>query len=69
MPSSMEGSSREGDLFTVKHELKNGKLAVLYLKCSSNYTSIGFIRLARYSFGRKRRLLRRHAEKADMVRK
>lgn len=23
----MEGSSREGDLFTVKHELKNGKLA------------------------------------------
>lgn len=27
MPSPMEGSSREGDLFTVKHELKNGKLA------------------------------------------
>lgn len=25
MPSPMEGSSREGDLFTVKHELKNGK--------------------------------------------
>lgn len=27
MPSSMEGSSREGDLFTVKHELKNGESA------------------------------------------
>ncbi|XP_064783778.1 ribosomal protein S6 kinase alpha-5 isoform X3 [Oncorhynchus masou masou] len=26
MPSSMEGSSREGDLFTVKHELKNANL-------------------------------------------
>lgn len=25
MPSPMEGSSREGDLFTVKHELKNGE--------------------------------------------
>lgn len=29
MPSPMEGSSREGDLFTVKHELKNGKRAAL----------------------------------------
>ncbi|XP_061600095.1 ribosomal protein S6 kinase alpha-5 isoform X2 [Cololabis saira] len=26
MPSPMEGSSREGDLFTVKHELKNANL-------------------------------------------
>lgn len=25
MPSTMEGSSGEGDLFTVKHELRNGK--------------------------------------------
>ena len=25
MPSPMEGSSREGDLVTVKHELKHGK--------------------------------------------
>lgn len=30
MPSPMEGSSREGDLFTVKHELKNGKLAASF---------------------------------------
>ncbi len=32
MPSPMEGSSREGDLFTVKHELKNGKLAASWFK-------------------------------------
>lgn len=28
MPSPMEGSSREGDLFTVKHELRNGRSAL-----------------------------------------
>lgn len=37
MPSPMEGSSREGDLFTVKHELKNGKRAGFTLN------AVGFI--------------------------
>lgn len=37
MPSPMEGSSREGDLFTVKHELKNGKSKWIVKSSSQSY--------------------------------